>query len=82
MDIHGYPWISIDCHRYPSRIENILGNLWIKEICISMGNPKYFGYPWEIQIIIGFHTQNAKLEKLVKVHFMPTDSTLVQKVKL
>ena len=47
-----------------------------------MRNPKYFGYPWEIQIIIGFPTRNAKLKKLITVHFMPTDSTLVKKVKL
>ena len=45
-----------------------------------MGNPKYFGYPREIQIIIGFPTQNAKLEKLITVHFVPTYSILVQKV--
>ena len=49
-----------------------------------MGNPKYFGYPREIQIIIGFPTRNnAKLEKLfITVYFVPTYSTLVQKVKL
>ena len=66
MDFHGLPWVTMDCHRYPlifSRIENILGYPWIQEICKSMGNPKYFGYPREIQIIIGFPTRNAKLEK-------------------
>ena len=47
-----------------------------------MGNPKYFGYPWEIQIIIGFPTRNAKLKKLVTMHFMPIDITLVKMVKL
>ena len=49
-----------------------------------MGNPKYFGYPQEIQIIIGFPTRNAELEKRTRitVHFVPTYSTLVQKVKL
>ena len=98
LDIHGFPWISMDFHRLPwitmdyhglpqISIDFLMNRKYswislIQEICISMENPKYFGYAQEIQIIIGFPTRNVKLEKLITVHFMPTDSTLVKKVKL
>ena len=65
MDFHGFPWISIDYHGLPQISIDFLTNRkypWIQEICKSMGNPKYFGYPWEIQIIIGFPISHTKCE--------------------
>ena len=43
-----------------------------------MGNPKYFGYPQEIQIIIGFPTQNGETRKTyhsaLRAHIFYTSS--------